>query len=182
MKKQKGSFSTIIVSIIASALVLATLYLLLATMSNTALLKAKDFLIEQDYTNAMKYFLKADKLTLRPNLEIKRGLAESLIATGDRESALKNYEKLIELDPSNMEDRYILGELYIDGKNYKKAELQISALRDMNTEKATKYAEKLSSQIQTEMVKGFLKDFIDKVIPGFKKSPSHEEEEYVPSK
>ena len=45
-------------------------------------------------------------------------------------------------------------------------------------EKATAYADELASQIQTQVVKGFIKDFVDKIIPGFKRLPFSGEKEY----
>lgn len=171
MKKHKGSFSAVVVSIMAIVLICATGYLFCQTIKNRNLSKAQNLLAADDYTGAIEYFLKADKFTLRPDSEIQRGLAESYVRIGDNEEACEYYEKLVELDPSNIEDRYILGMLYIEVKDYKKAESQISALRGMKKEEATNHADELTSQIQTKMVKGFFQDFVDKIVPNFKKLP-----------
>lgn len=178
MRKHKGNFITAIVIIIALALLCASSYLLIATIRNRALSKAQKFLASQDYVAAAEHFIKADKLAFRTNMEIERGLAESFVGTGNNEKALKHYERLVELDPSNIDDRYILGVLYIKTKDYKNVEVQISALRNMEMEKATAYADELASQIQTQVVKGFIKDFVDKIIPGFKRLPFSGEKEY----
>ena len=167
-----------IVIIIALALLCASSYLLIATIRNRALSKAQKFLASQDYVAAAEHFIKADKLAFRTNMEIERGLAESFVGTGNNDKALKHYERLVELDPSNIDDRYILGVLYIKTKDYKNVESQISALRNMEMEKATAYADELASQIQTQVVKGFIKDFVDKIIPGFKRLPFSREKEY----
>ena len=41
----------------------------------------------------------------------------------------------------------------------------------MKKEEATNHADELTSQIQTKMVKGFFQDFVDKIVPNFKKLP-----------
>lgn len=171
MKRHKGSFTAVFVGILSIVLVCATAYLFCATIRNKNLSKAQSLLVSQDYEGAMVYFLKADKFSIRPNSEIKRGLAESFIGTGNREGACEQYEKLVELDPSNINDRYLLGMLYIETKDYKKAEVQISALRSMQKEEATSRADELTSHIQTKKLSDFLKDFVDKIIPNIKKLP-----------
>ncbi|MDO5562621.1 MAG: tetratricopeptide repeat protein [Synergistaceae bacterium] len=167
MCKRSGKFSTYLVSFIVLAVLCATGYLVCETMKNRYLSQGDSLLRSHDYSAAYEAYGKANKLSIRPRADILRGLAESAIGMGDEDAASGYYEKLLKLEPGNAKDRYTLGRLCIKTKDYKTAEKQIRALRDINTPESIEYADKLTGDMQVGAVKGFIKDLFRKMIPGF---------------
>ena len=167
MRKHPGKFSTYLVSFIVLAALCATGYLVCGTMKNRYLSQGESQFKSGDYSSAYESYQKAGRLSIRPRADILAKLAECAAMTGDTDGACGYYEKLIKLEPNNTEGRYAYGSLCIKAKDYKTAEKQIRALREINTPEATEYADRLTGNMQAGAVKGVIKDLFRKMIPGF---------------
>ena len=165
MRKSRGSTSAVLVALFVIASVAVSGYLVLETIKNRNYDCGVKSLEAEDFVAAREYFIKANKYSLRPKEEILDALAECYAATGESAEAKSCYEKLISLDPHNMEYRHELGRICIADKDYKAAEQQIRILRGMKNPQAEDYADELTGSMQTGMVKGIFKDFLKKLAP-----------------
>ena len=166
MKKQRGGFLSGFVVIVVVILLIVTGFLAVETLRERNIAKAESLLRSADYHGAITLFVKADKLSLRPDARVIRGLAESSLGIEDYESAILYFEKLVKIEPDNVDARYKLGLLYIRGKDYGAAEKEIEALRSIGTERAISGADALSENMASGKMKGFLRDLLKKIAPG----------------
>ena len=166
MKKQIGGFFSGLVAILVVILLVGTGFLAVETFRERNITKAESLLRSGDYNGAITLFAKADKLSLRPDARVIRGLAESSLGIEDYESAVRYFEKLVKIETDNVEARYKLGLLYIRAKDYGAAEKEVKALRSIGTERAISGADALSENLVTGKVKGFFRDLLKKIAPG----------------
>ncbi len=171
MKRQRGGFFSGLVVVMVIVLLAATGLLAVATLRERNIAKAESLLRSGDYHESADLFRKAEKYSLRPDSRVLRGLAESSLGMEDYESAVMYLEKLVKLEPDNVEARYKLGLLYIRDKDYGAAEKEVEALRSIGTEKALSGAEALSENLASGKVKGFFRDLLKKVAPGLPDIP-----------
>lgn len=171
MKRQRGGFFSGLVVVMVIVLLAATGLLAVATLRERNIAKAESLLRSGDYHESANLFRKAEKYSLRPDSRVLRGLAESSLGMEDYESAVMYLEKLVKLEPDNVEARYKLGLLYIRDKDYGAAEKEVEALRSIGTEKALSGAEALSENLASGKVKGFFRDLLKKVAPGLPDIP-----------
>ncbi|MDD4159851.1 MAG: tetratricopeptide repeat protein [Synergistaceae bacterium] len=171
MNRQRGGFFSGLVIVLVIILLSATAFLALATMREKNIVKPEALLRSGDYYGAAQIFRKAEKFSLRPGSRVVKGLAESSLGMEDYETAAKYYEKLVKLEPDNVEARYKLGLLYIRAKNYGAAEKEVQALRAIGTENALSGAETLAENLSSGKIKGFFRDLLKKVAPGLPDIP-----------
>jgi tetratricopeptide (TPR) repeat protein len=57
-------------------------------------------------------------------------VAQAYLNEGDMEAALDAYERILQIDPNNVQARYISGHVYISTKKYAKAEKSLLALAE----------------------------------------------------
>ena len=166
MKKQIGGFFSGLIAILVVILLVGTGFLAVETFRERNITKAESLLRSGDYPGAITLFAKADKLSLRPDVRVIRGLAESSLGMEDYESAILYFEKLVKIEPDNVDARYKLGLLYIRAKDYGAAEKEVEALRSIGTERAISGADALSENLATGKIKGFFRDLLKKIAPG----------------
>ncbi len=171
MKRRRGGFFSGLVVVMVIVLLAATALLAVATLRERNIVKAESLLRSGDYHESADLFRKAEKYSLRPDSRVLRGLAESSLGMEDYESAVQYLEKLVKLEPDNVEARYKLGLLYIRNKDYGAAEKEVEALRAIGTEKALSGAASLSENLASGKVKGFFRDLLKKVAPGLPDIP-----------
>lgn len=179
MKSQRGGFFSGFVVMLVIVLLCATALLTVATIREKSIVKAGSLLRSGDYHGAAELFKKAEKLSLRPESRTISGLAEANLGMEEYEAATHYYEKLIKLEPDNVEARYKLGFLYIRAKNYGAAEKEMEALRAIGTERAMESAEALTENLSSGKVKGFFRDLLKKVAPGLPEIPGITEDEPI---
>jgi tetratricopeptide (TPR) repeat protein len=61
-------------------------------------------------------------------------VAQAYVSEQDFPSAIDAYERVIEIDPAHVQARYIVGHIYINAKQYQKAEAMLLALTEENPE------------------------------------------------
>jgi len=166
MKKQRGGFFSGFVVILVVILLVGTGFLAVETFRERNITKAESLLRSGDYQGATTLFAKAEKLSLRPDARVIRGLAESSLGVEDYESAILYFEKLVKIEPDNVDARYKLGLLYTRVKDYGAAEKEIEALRSIGTERAISGADALSENLASGKVKGLIRDLLKKIAPG----------------
>lgn len=171
MKRHIGGFMTIFVATTAIILLCGTALLGVAALRERDIAKGEAFANEGKYAEAAEFFKKADKLSLRPDGRIVKGLAEAALGLEDYDSATKYYKTLTDIEPDNVEAHFILGRIYIRNKDFGAAEKEISSLRAIGTEDAVSCANELASQMQSGMVKGLFRDLFKKIAPNFPKIP-----------
>ena len=171
MDRQRGSFFPGLVVMLVIILLSATALLAIAAIRERNITKAGSLLRSGDYYGASELFIKAEKFSLRPDSRVVKGIAESSLGMEDYETAAKYYEKLVKLEPDNVEARYKLGLLYIRVKDYGAAEKEVEALREIGSESAIEGADALAENISTGKVKGFFRDLLKKVAPGLPEIP-----------
>lgn len=177
MNKQRGGFFSGLVVMLVIILLSATALLAVVTIRERNIVKAESLLRSGDYYGAAELFRKAEKLSLRPESRVINGLAEAYLGMEDYETATQYYEKLVKLEPDNVEARYKLGLLYIRAKDYGAAEKEVEALRAIGTESAMQGADALSENLSSGKVKGFFRDLLEKVAPGLPKIPGITQDE-----
>ena len=166
MKKQRGGFLSGFVVILVIILLVGTGFLAVETIRDRNITKAVSLLRSEDYSQAAEFFVKAQKFSLRDDARVIRGLAECSLGMEDYDSAVRYYEKLVKIEPDNVDARYKLGLLYIRAKDYGAAEKEIDALRSIGTNRAILGADSLSENLTSGKMKGFLRDLLKKVAPG----------------
>lgn len=171
MNKQRGGFFSGLVVMLVIILLSATALLAVATVRERNIAKAESLLRSGDYFGASELFMKAEKFCLRPESRIIKGIADSTLGMEDYETATLYYEKLVKLEPDNVEARYKLGLLYIRAKNYGAAGKEVEALREIGSESAIHGAEALAENLSSGKVKGFFRDLLEKVVPGLPEIP-----------
>lgn len=171
--KRKGSFSAVLIAVVALILLAATLYLSMGAIAGRRAVCGETLLQERQYALSYEAFKDAEKYNrylLRKNQGIVRGLAESSYGIGNYGEALSFYTLLAAAEPEDAEVRYRLGLLYIDVRDMGKAREQIEALEQMRTYEAQDYADELTERMDDGNLKGLFKDIYDKVaprLPGF---------------
>ena len=165
MNRQRGGFFSGIVVMLVILLLSATALLAVATLRERNILKAESLLRSGDFYGAAELFRKAEKFSLRPESRVLKGLAEANLGMEDYETAVQYYEKLVALEPDNVDARYKLGLLYIRAKDYGAAEKEVEALKGIGTENAMQSADALSENLSSGKVKGFFRDLLKKVAP-----------------
>ena len=171
MDRQRGSFFPGLVVMLVIILLSATALLAIAAIRERNITKAESLLRSGDYYGASELFIKAEKFSLRPESRVVKGIAESSLGMEDYDAAAKYYEKLVKLEPDNVEARYKLGLLYIRAKDYGAAEKEVEALREIGSESAIEGADALAENISSGKVKGFFRDLLKKVAPGLPEIP-----------
>lgn len=171
MDKRRGSFFPGLVAMLVIILLSATALLAIAAIRERNITKAESLLRSGDYYGASELFIKAEKFSLRPESRVVKGIAESSLGMEDYDAAAKYYEKLVKLEPDNVEARYKLGLLYIRAKDYGAAEKEVEALREIGSESAIEGADALAENISSGKVKGFFRDLLKKVAPGLPEIP-----------
>lgn len=179
MNRQRGGFFSGIVVMLVIILLSATALLAVATLRERNIVKAESLLRSGDYYGAAELFRKAEKFSLRPESRVMKGLAEANLGMEDYEIATQYYEKLVKLEPDNVDTRYKLGLLYIRAKDYGAAEKEVEALRSIGTESAIQGAEALSENLTSGKVKGFFRDLLKKVAPGLPEIPGITQDEPI---
>lgn len=179
MMRHNGGFFSGLVAVLVVTLLGATALLAVAAMRERNIVKAESFLRSGSYHEAAALFSKSDRYSLRPDARVIKGLAESSLGMEDYESAISYYEKLVKVEPNNVEARYKLGLLHIRAKDYGSARKQIEALQLIGTENALSGAEALSESLTSGRVKGFFRDFLKKVAPGLPEIPGITEDEPI---
>ena len=179
MDRQRGSFFPGLVVMLVIILLSATALLAIAAIRERNITKAGSLLRSGDYYGASELFIKAEKFSLRPDSRVVKGIAESSLGMEDYETAAKYYEKLVKLEPDNVEARYKLGLLYIRVKDYGAAEKEVEALREIGSESAIEGADALAENISTGKVKGFFRDLLKKVAPGLPEIPGITQDEPI---
>ncbi|NLD05530.1 MAG: hypothetical protein GX672_06515, partial [Synergistaceae bacterium] len=89
------------------------------------------------------------------------------------------YEKLVKLEPDNVEARYKLGLLYIRAKDYGAAAKEVTALRIIGTESAIQSADALTENLSSGKVKEFFRDLLKKIAPGLPEIPGITQDEPI---
>lgn len=181
MNRQRGGFFSGIVVMLVIILLSATGLLAVATLRERNIVKAEYLLRSGDYYGAAELFRKAEKFSLRPESRVVKGLAEANLGMEDYEIATQYYEKLVKLEPDNVDARYKLGLLYIRAKDYGAAEKEVETLRSIGTESAIQGAEALSENLSSGKVKGFFRDLLKKVAPGLPEIPGITQDEPIKS-
>lgn len=181
MNRQRGGFFSGIVVMLVIILLSATALLAVATLRERNIVKAESLLRSGDYYGAAELFRKAEKFSLRPESRVVKGLAEANLGMEDYEIATHYYEKLVKLEPDNVDARYKLGLLYIRAKDYGAAEKEVEALRSIGTESAIQGAEVLSENLSSGKVKGFFRELLKKVAPGLPEIPGITQDEPIKS-
>lgn len=171
MDRRRGSFFPGLVAMLVIILLSATALLAIAAIRERNITKAESLLRSGDYYGASELFVKAEKFSLRPESRVVKGIAESSLGMEDYDAAAKYYEKLVKLEPDNVEARYKLGLLYIRAKDYGAAEKEVEALREIGSESAIEGADALAENISSGKVKGFFRDLLKKVAPGLPEIP-----------
>ena len=171
MNRQRGSFFSGIVVILVILLLSATALLAVATVRERNIVKAESLLRSGDFYGAAELFVKAKKYSLRPESRVIKGLAEANLGMEDYEAATQYYEKLVTLEPDNVDARYKLGLLYMRAKDYGAAEKEVEALRGIGTDSAIQSADALMENLSSGKVKGFFRDLLKKVAPGLPEIP-----------
>ena len=171
MDRRRGSFFPSLVAMLVIILLSATALLAIAAIRERNITKAESLLRSGDYYGASELFVKAEKFSLRPESRVVKGIAESSLGMEDYDAAAKYYEKLVKLEPDNVEARYKLGLLYIRAKDYGAAEKEVEALREIGSESAIEGADALAENISSGKVKGFFRDLLKKVAPGLPEIP-----------
>ena len=171
MDRRRGSFFPGLVAMLVIILLSATALLAIAAIRERNITKAESLLRSGDYYGASELFMKAEKFSLRPDSRVVKGIAESSLGMEDYDAAAKYYEKLVKLEPDNVEARYKLGLLYIRAKDYGAAEKEVEALREIGSESAIEGADALAENISSGKVKGFFRDLLKKVAPGLPEIP-----------
>ena len=171
MDRRRGSFFPGLVAMLVIILLSATALLAIAAIRERNITKAESLLRSGDYYGASELFVKAEKFSLRPESRVVKGIAESSLGMEDYDAAAKYYEKLVKLEPDNVEARYKLGLLYIRAKDYGAAEKEVEALREIGGESAIEGADALAENISSGKVKGFFRDLLKKVAPGLPEIP-----------
>ncbi|MPN53101.1 hypothetical protein SDC9_200765 [bioreactor metagenome] len=97
----------------------------------------------------------------------------------DYEAATGYFEKLVKLEPDNVDARYKLGLLYIRAKDYGSAEKEVEALRAIGTENAMQGADALSENLSSGRAKGFFRDLLEKIVPGLPEIPGITDEDTI---
>lgn len=72
--------------------------------------------------------LQFDTQTDEERIEFLMKVAQVYFEEDDFDSALTAYERILEIDPMNQQARYVIGNVYISAKQYKKAVEQLTAL------------------------------------------------------
>ena len=171
MDRRRGSFFPGLVAMLVIILLSATALLAIAAIRERNITKAESLLRSGDYYGASELFIKAEKFSLRPESRVVKGIAESSLGMEDYDAAAKYYEKLVKLEPDNVEARYKLGLLYIRAKDYGAAEKEVEVLREIGSESAIEGADALAENISSGKVKGFFRDLLKKVAPGLPEIP-----------
>lgn len=171
MSRQRGGLFSGFVVMLVIILLFATALLAVAAMRERNITKAESLLRSGDHYGASELFMKAEKFSLRPESRVVKGIAESSLGMEDYETAALYYEKLVKLEPDNVEARYKLGLLYIRAKDYGAAEKEVEALREIGSESAIQGAEALAENLSSGKVKGFFRDLLKKIAPGLPEIP-----------
>ncbi|VGO22158.1 tetratricopeptide repeat protein [Pontiella sulfatireligans] len=79
-------------------------------------------------SNAALSGLSIETQTTEERIQFLLDVATAYFNEDDFESAISAYERILEIDPMHQQTRFIIGHVYISGKQYKKAEEQLSAL------------------------------------------------------
>ncbi len=79
-------------------------------------------------TNGTSSGLQINPQTDEERIEFLKSVAAAYFAEEDYASAISAYERILEIDPMNQESRYIIGHVYINAKEYSKAEEILSQL------------------------------------------------------
>ncbi|WP_372845684.1 tetratricopeptide repeat protein [Pontiella sp.] len=61
-------------------------------------------------------------------IEFLLSVADAYFAEKEYESAVSAYERILEIDPNHQQSRYVIGHVYIEAKQYQKAEKLLSEL------------------------------------------------------
>ncbi|NLD05982.1 MAG: tetratricopeptide repeat protein [Synergistaceae bacterium] len=179
MNRQRGGFFPGLVVALVIILLSATALLAVATIRERNIVKAESLLRSGDYYGAAELLRKAEKFSLRPESRVVKGLAEANLGKEDYETATHYYEKLVKLEPDNVEARYKLGLLYIRAKDYGAAEKEVTALRIIGTESAIQSADALTENLSSGKVKEFFRDLLKKVAPGLPEIPGITQDEPI---
>jgi tetratricopeptide (TPR) repeat protein len=67
-------------------------------------------------------------------IQLLLDVAQAYIAEEDFLSAINAYERVIAIDPAHMQARYVVGHIYINAKQYKKAEALLLTLTEEHPE------------------------------------------------
>ncbi|PKL04142.1 MAG: hypothetical protein CVV54_07475 [Synergistetes bacterium HGW-Synergistetes-1] len=179
MNRQRGGFFSGIVVMLVIILLSATALLAVATLRERNILKAESLLRSGDFYGSAELFRKAEKFSLRPESRVLKGLAEANLGMEDYETAAQYYEKLVILEPDNVDARYKLGLLYIRAKDYGAAEKEVEELRAIGTESAIQSADALTENLSSGKVKGFFRDLLKKIAPGLPQIPGITQDEPI---
>ncbi|MEG1641548.1 MAG: tetratricopeptide repeat protein [Synergistaceae bacterium] len=167
MKKSTGKFSSIFTTVISISLLLASLVLFAGAYKERNTAKAEQYMSEGNTAEALIHFKKAERFAIHPDEKILKGIIECSIKEDDLETAEATTEKLLKIDPDNVQMRFTLGKIQIRNNDFDSAKEQIHKLREMRTEETQRYADDLTSQIRAATVKDIIENIIDKVAPMF---------------
>ncbi|QBG48596.1 tetratricopeptide repeat protein [Verrucomicrobia bacterium S94] len=76
--------------------------------------------------------LTLDNRTNEERIEFLLNVAQAYFAEEDYDSAVNAYERILEIDPENFQARYVVAHVYINAKQYGKAEALLLELIDEN--------------------------------------------------
>jgi tetratricopeptide (TPR) repeat protein len=97
--------------------------ILICSLTLTSLLSANAVAQEQEPAS-----LQINQKTDEERIQFLLNVAEAYFVEKDYESAVGAYERILEIDPDHQQSRYVIGHVYIDAKQYKKAEALLSEL------------------------------------------------------
>ena len=89
-----------------------------------AVAPAQENTTEPDSTSGLQISTRTNE----ERCEFLHQVANAYFKEDDFDSAINAYERILEIDPSNQQARYIIGHVYISAKEYKKAEAQLTSL------------------------------------------------------
>ncbi|MCF0247786.1 MAG: tetratricopeptide repeat protein [Synergistes sp.] len=165
MKKSKGSIMTFFVIVIVLVLLAATAWLAVAAIQRRNAQIGRDFLKSGDYTHAAEYLEKANRFSLRPDAELIYSLAEARLGLGETEEAKTLFKEVVSIERGNIGAHYELGKIYVSEKNFGDAKNEISALKEIGSEKALSYAAELEDSMQSDAIKDAVEGLINKILP-----------------
>ncbi len=166
MNKRRGGFMSLVVIIIALALLCGTGYFAAGAIKARNAQAGMAFLEKGDYTQAAAALGKAERYSLRPDAKVLFALGTARLHLGEKTEAKNCFEKVASIEPENAKARYELGKMYLADKNYDAAKSEIKALEAMKTDEAAGYANELKQARQSGAVKGFFNELFKKILPG----------------